>query len=106
MRASVNLDPRTRFAAFILLIGLLACAVVAFERARIESATRRVELAMDYNDFLALARSYNYNPRAFLLQMRRAGLTSLALTEELGGTLTGSTSGNAFAISGVALLDA
>ncbi len=61
---------------------------------------------MDYNDFLSLARSYNYKPLAFLLQLRRAGLTSLALTEELGSSLTGSTSGNAYAISGVALLDA
>jgi hypothetical protein len=41
-----------------------------------------------------------------LLQLQHAGLTSLALTEELGGSLTASTSGNAYAISGVALLDA
>jgi hypothetical protein len=72
----------------------------------VERATQRVEIAMDYNDFLSVARSYNYNPGAFLLQLRRAGLTSLALTEELGGSLTGSTSGNAYAISGIALLDA
>lgn len=101
-----RIDPRTRFAAFLLFIALLASLFVAAERIRIERATQRVELAMDYNDFLAVARSYNYNPGSFLLQLRRAGLTSLALTEELGGSLTGSTSGNAYAISGVALLDA
>jgi len=102
MRASVNrLDPRTRFAALILLIALLACAVVAFERARIESATRRVELTMDYNDFLSLARSYNYNPADFLVEMRRAGLTSLALTEELGSSV--GSSNNAIALPGAAL---
>jgi hypothetical protein len=100
-----RIDPRTRFAAFLLLIALIASLVVAFERVRVERATQRVELAMDYNDFVSLARSYNYKPLPFLLQLRRAGLTSLALTEELGGSLTGSTSGNAYAISGVALLD-
>lgn len=103
MRASVNrLDPRTRFAAIILLIGLLASAVVAFERARIEGATRRVELTMDYNDFLSLARSYNYNPADFLVELRRAGLTSLALTEELGSNVGGSN--NAVALPGATLL--
>lgn len=60
---------------------------------------------MDYNDFLALARSYGYKPRDFLLQLRRAGLTSLALTEELGGSLTGSTSPYGYAISGVGLIN-
>lgn len=103
MRASVNrLDPRTRFAAFVLLIGLLACAVVAFERVRVEVQTRRVELTMDYNDFLSLARSYDYNPADFLVEMRRAGLTSLALTEELGANV--GSSNNAIALAGATLL--
>ena len=97
-------DPRTRFAAFLLLIALLACAFVAVSRATKERQTNRVEIAMDYNDFVAFARSYNYNPAAFLLELRRAGLTSLALTEELGGSLTGSSSSHATAISGLALM--
>ncbi len=101
-----RIDPRTRFAALLLLLALLASLVVAVSRVKIEQQTRRVEIAMDYNDFVTLARSYNYNPDSFLLRLRRAGLTSLALTEELGSSLSGSTSKNAFAISGVALLDA
>ena len=100
-----RLDPRTRFAAFFLLIGLLASLVVAYDRLKIERETRRVEIAMDYNDFVALARSYNYNPDAFLVQLRRAGLTSLAVTEELGSSLLGSTSKSAYAVSGIALRD-
>src|SRR5579884_95280 len=99
-----RIDPRTRFAAFLLLIALLSCAFVAVNRARIEQQTRRVEIAMDYNDFLSFARSYNYNPATFLLQLRRAGLTSLALTEELGGSLASSSSAHATAISGLGLL--
>ena len=100
-----RIDPRTRFAAFLLLIALLASLIVAIDRVKIERETRRVEIAMDYNDFLALAHSYNYNPNAFLVQLRRAGLTSLAVSEELGSSLTTSTSKNAFAISGLALAD-
>src|SRR5579884_2571437 len=99
-------DPRTRFAAFLLLIALISCAFVAVSRATKERQTNRVEIAMDYNDFLAFARSYNYNPASFLIDLRRAGLTSLALTEELGGSLTGSTSSHATAISGLGLLSA
>ena len=99
-----RIDSRTRFAAFLLLIALLSCAFVAISRARVERQTRRVEIAMDYNDFLSFARSYNYNPRLLLLQMRRAGLTSLALTEELGGSLINSSSTDATAISGEGLL--
>ncbi|HEV2260889.1 MAG TPA: DUF5693 family protein, partial [Candidatus Rubrimentiphilum sp.] len=97
-----RLDPRTRFAAFLLLIALVASAVVAIERVRVENATRRVEITMDYNDFLSLARSYGYNPGDFLVELRRAGLTSLALSEELGANLA--TSPNAIAIPGATLL--
>lgn len=85
------------------MLALFACAVVAAYRIRVEQQSRRVEIAMDYNDFLALARSYNYKPAELLIRFRRAGLTSLALTEELGSALTGSTSANAFAISGESL---
>jgi hypothetical protein len=101
-----RIDPRTRFAAFLLLIALLSCAFVAVSRATKERQTNRVEIAMDYNDFLSFSRSYNYNPVAFLIELRRAGLTSLALTEELGSSLTGSTSSHATAISGLGLLSA
>ena len=107
MHGIVNrLDLRTRFAAVLLLLALIASMVVAVERFRVEGATRRVELAMDYNDFLTLAHAYNYEPAVLLLQLRRAGLTTLALTEELGANLSGSTSSNAYAVSGVALGDA
>ena len=99
-----RIDPRTRYAAFLLLIALLSCAFVAVMRAAKERETNRVEIAMDYNDFLTLARSYNYRPGPFLVELRRAGLTSLALTEELGSSLTGSASTNATAISGLGLL--
>lgn len=70
---------------------------------RIEHRTQRVEIAMDYNDFLGLARSYNYKPEAFLVELRRAGLTSLAFQEELGAGIN--TARNAYVTSGVGILD-
>ena len=49
----------------------------AFFRLRTEAHARRVEIAMDFQDFDALARSYNYNPAAFLIALA-AGRTHLA----------------------------
>jgi hypothetical protein len=98
----VKRDPRARYAACILIIGLLASLAVAAFRLRTESHARRVEIAMDYSDFIQLARSYDYNPAAFLIALRRAGLTSLALTEELGSDI--GTNGKAYAATGGALV--
>ncbi|MBV8153952.1 MAG: hypothetical protein JOY98_06005 [Candidatus Eremiobacteraeota bacterium] len=97
------IDPKTRYAAIVLVIALLASFTVAVLRARAESHAKRVELAMDFQDFDALARSYNYNPAAFLIALRRAGLTSLALTEELGGNV--GYDGKAYAVTGAQLLN-
>jgi hypothetical protein len=84
-------------------VALLASLVVAVFRFHTESQTRRVEIAMDYTDFVALARSYNYNPAAFLVALRRAGLTSLALTEELGANV--GDDGRTYATTGAALIN-
>ena len=96
-------DAKTRYAAFVLLVALLACAAVGVFRLRAESQARRVEIAMDYTDFVQMARSYNYNPAAFLIALRRAGLTSLALTEELGSQI--GQNGRAYALTGAALVN-
>src|SRR5579862_3913285 len=57
-------NPRTRYAQAILLVALLASLAVAFFRVRVESHANRVELAMDFTDLDAVARSYDYNPSA------------------------------------------
>ena len=102
MNATV-LPQRTRYAAIVLIFALLASLAVAAFRVRTESHARRVEIAMDFQDFDALARSYNYNPAAFLIALRRAGLTSLAVTEELGGNV--GTDGKAYVTTGAALIN-
>lgn len=99
----IRLNGRTRYAAFILILALLASLAVAAFRVRTESHANRVELAMDFGDFTSVARSYNYNPAAFLIALRRAGLTSIALSEELGGNIGGN--GLAYATTGAALLN-
>lgn len=98
-----SLPPRTRYAAVVLIVALLASLTVGYFRFRTESSARRVELAMDFQDFDALARGYNYNPAGFLIALRRAGLTSLAVTEELGANVGGD--GKAYATTGAALMN-
>jgi hypothetical protein len=95
-------DSRGRYAAAILALALLASIAVAAFRFRTEARATRVELAMDYSDFVQLAQSYDYNPAAFLIALRRAGLTSLALTEELGSEI--GANGKAYAATGGTLL--
>ena len=98
-------DPRRRYAALVLLLALLASLFAAVTRYRLERRENRVEIAMDFNDLAAFAHAYNYGLPVLLLDLRRAGLSSLALSEELGGSLTGSTSKYGYAISGTALID-
>jgi hypothetical protein len=87
----------------VLALGLLACLYVGGRRERHEHRANRVEIAMDDADFQSLARSYAYDQRAFLTALRRAGLTSLAVQEELGSQV--STSPSAALYAGPALLD-
>ncbi len=83
---------RYRMALSVVLgIALLAALYVAIVRERKEAASRRVEIAMDYSDYVALAQSYGYDQEALLVALRRAGLTSLAVSEELGGNINGGT---------------
>jgi hypothetical protein len=84
-------------------VGLVACLVIGVRRERHEHRANRVEIVMDDADFSSLARSYAYNERSFLIALRRAGLTSLAVQEELGGQVSSSTSAVAYA--GSTLLD-
>lgn len=87
----------------LLALSLLTALYVGFKRAQIEARSSRVEIAIDWSDFEALARSYNYDQTAFLIALRRAGLTSLAVSEELGGSVN--SGGEAYLSGGAALID-
>jgi len=71
----------------ILAVAVLAMAYVAVVRVNKETHARQVEIAIDYGDFAALSRSYGYDESQFLIALRRAGLTSLAVQEELGASI-------------------
>ncbi len=86
----------------ILAVALLASLYVAIVRERNELASRHVEIAMDYGDFAALSQSYGYDKKNFLVSLRRAGLTSLAISEELGGNINGGAT--AYALPGQTLI--
>lgn len=88
----------------LLVVALLTALYVAAYRVHVESQARRVELVMDYTDFSALARSYGYDELQFLIALRRAGLTSLAVPEELGSGIN--LSDGAILMPGQALIDA
>ena len=84
-------------------MGLLAALYIGVRRERHEAAARNVEIVMDDTDFSALARGSAYDEVAFLTALRGAGLTSLAVSEELGANIPGAPDATAYA--GGALLD-
>ncbi|MGH7684641.1 MAG: DUF5693 family protein, partial [Vulcanimicrobiaceae bacterium] len=87
----------------MLAVALLASCYVAAQRYLKEHQSKRVEITMDWTDFDALSRSYGYNEEQFLVALRRAGLTSLAIGEELGGAV--GTTPSAIAFPGSALIN-
>jgi hypothetical protein len=92
-----------RILYLVLALALLACLHVAERRERQERLASRVEIVIDDGDFAALARTYGYEQEAFLRRLKGAGLTGLAISEELGSALPGS--GHADAYTGGALID-
>jgi hypothetical protein len=91
-----------RIALIVLAIGLMASLYVAVRREHREAATRNVEIVMDDADFSAAAAAYGIDEASFLTALRKAGLTSLAVSEELGTAI--GTNGNAAAYAGSTLL--
>ena len=87
----------------ILALGLLASAYVAVVRYGYEQESRHVEIALDYSDFSALAQAYGYDQSRFLLALKHAGLTSLAVQEQLGSDINNSR--GAASYTGQALID-
>ena len=92
-----------RIVLFVLAIGLLAALYVAVRRQHHEAAARNVEIVMDDADFSSLAKSMAYDEAEFLTKLRRAGLTSLAVSEELGANIPAAAGASVY--SGGALLD-
>ena len=88
----------------VLGLALLASLYVTAIRYSKERQSKHVEITMDWTDFDALARSYGYNEEQFLIELRRAGLTSIAIGEELGSAV-GTVTPNAAAFTGAGLIN-
>ena len=62
-----------------MFIGLLAALVVCYQRHVVEEQATRVELAIDYEDVVALARTEGVKVGDLFNQFKEAGITSLAV---------------------------
>ncbi|GAC1539981.1 MAG: DUF5693 family protein [Candidatus Velthaea sp.] len=91
-----------RLLIIVLATGLLACAYVAARRVHHEGQARYVEIVLDDADFASLARAYDYDQPTFLKALKDAGVTSLAIAEELGSGVSSSRTGAVY--TGAALI--
>ena len=80
MRMSVS----QRVAIALIVAGAIASVAVAADRVRFEVQNRSVEITMDQQDLADFAHAYGYRMDELLRQMRRNGLTSVAVYEEIG----------------------
>ncbi len=71
----------------LLALGLLGGLVSASHRWKAEARNRRVELVVDYGDAQALANTTRQQTDDVLRQLRVAGITTVAITEDTLGTL-------------------
>src|SRR5579872_2562555 len=92
-----------RVALVALMAGALAAVLVLADRYRFEARNRAVEVTMDQQDLADFAHAYGYNMDELLREMRRSGLTSVAVYEELGQRVN--LANHALALSGQQLID-
>lgn len=93
-----------RIAIALIVIGAIASLAVAYDRWRFERANRSVEITIDEQDLADFARAYGYSEDELLREMRKAGLTSVAVYAEQGQHVNDGT--HAFVQSGQQVIDA
>lgn len=96
-------SPLRRLAFAVVIAGALAALLVAGDRYRFEARNRSVEITMDQQDLSDFAHAFGYNMDELLREMRRSGLTSVAVYEELGQRVNSGS--HAVALSGQQLVD-
>lgn len=92
-----------RIALIAIIAGVLASLLIAGDRWRFEARNRTVDISMDQQDLSDFARAYGYDMTELLREMHRAGLTSVAVYEELGQRVN--LGDHALALSGQQLID-
>lgn len=78
------------FLFFLIALGLLGGLVSAGHRWQAEARNRRVELVVDYGDAQALSNTTRRQVDDVLQQLKGAGITTVAITEDTLGTLQAS----------------
>jgi len=92
-----------RLALWAVIAGAIAALIVAADRLRFELRNRTVEITMDQQDLADFAHSYGYDIDELMREMRRAGLTSVAVYEEQGQRVN--TTSHALALTGQQIID-
>jgi len=99
----MRMRPLRRLALYAVIAGTLAALVVSCDRYRFEARNRTVEITMDQQDLSDFAQAYGYNLDELMREMRRAGLTSVAVYEEQGQRVNGTQ--HALALTGQQIID-
>ncbi|HEV2878057.1 MAG TPA: DUF5693 family protein, partial [Candidatus Eremiobacteraceae bacterium] len=92
-----------RLAVYAVIAGTIAALLVAIDRYRFEMRNRTVEISMDQQDLADFAHAYGYDMDELMREMRRAGLTSVAVYEEQGQRVN--TTNHALALTGQQIID-
>ncbi len=71
-----------RVIAALLIIGLMAAGYVAVQRYRVEAKNRAVEIVVDWDEVQQLAAATGNSPASVLDRFKKAGVTSVAITEQ------------------------
>ena len=86
-RPALNTLPINFLLVVLIALGLLGGLVSAAHRWSAEVRNRRVELVIDYGDALALANTTSRQVDDVLTQLRSAGITTVAVTEDTPASL-------------------
>ncbi len=73
----------------LLIPGLIAALIVGMSRYRLESRSRNIELTLDYNELQNLSVSSGVPMPDLLKQLKGAGATGVAISEDLLGDFVG-----------------
>ena len=99
----MRLSQLRRYALLAVIAGTLAALIVSCDRFRFEARNRTVEITMDQQDLSDFAQAYGYDLDELMREMRRAGLTSVAVYEETGQRVN--LSQHALALTGQQIID-
>lgn len=71
-----------RVSICFLLLALVTALVVVWQRSMVERQSDKVEIALDYHDLANFAKGQHYDLEYVLQKMKKAGATTLAISEK------------------------